>query len=96
MASLDFPTSPTNGQTYTQNGVSYYYNAAIGGWLTQITSTQLSSTAANNQVLFIDGGFSNGSYGLVYNKTSNTVYTNTVIASSMTTTSLDEIGRAHV
>ena len=89
MASLDFPSNPTNGQTYTQNGVSYYYNAAIGGWLTQITSTQLSSTAANNQVLFIDGGFSNGSYGLVYNKTANTVYTNTVIASAMTTTSLD-------
>jgi hypothetical protein len=89
MASLDFPTNPTNGQTYTQNGVSYYYNAAIGGWLTQITSTELASTAANNQVLFIDGGFSNGSPGLVYSKTANTVYTNTIIASAMTTTSLD-------
>ena len=88
MAILDFPTNPTNGQTYTQNGVSYYYNAAIGGWLTQITSTQLSSTAANNQVLFIDGGFSNGTSGLVYSKTANTMYANGVVANAVVATTL--------
>ena len=88
MASLDFPTNPTNGQTYTQNGVSYYYNAAIGGWLTQITSTQLSSIAANNQMLFVDGGFSNGTYGLVYSKAANTMYANGVVANAMATDSL--------
>ena len=88
MASLDFPTNPTNGQTYTQNGVSYYYNAAIGGWLTQITSTELAATAANNQVLFIDGGISNGTSGLVYSKTANTMYANGVVANAVVATTL--------
>ena len=88
MASLDFPTNPTNGQTYTQNGVSYYYNAAIGGWLTQITSTQLAATAANNQVLFVDGGISNGTSGLVYSKTANTMYANGVVANAVVATTL--------
>lgn len=88
MASLDFPTNPTNGQTYTQNGVSYYYNAAIGAWLTQITSTELAATAANNQVLFIDGGFSNGTSGLVYSKTANTMYANGVVANAVVATTL--------
>lgn len=88
MASLDFPTNPTNGQTYTQNGVSYYYNAAIGAWLTQITSTQLAATAANNQVLFVDGGISNGTSGLVYSKTANTMYANGVVANAVVATTL--------
>ena len=88
MASLDFPTNPTNGQTYTQNGVSYYYNAAIGAWLTQITSTELAATAANNQVLFIDGGISNGTSGLVYSKTANTMYANGVVANAVVATTL--------
>ena len=26
MAALDFPTSPTNGQTYTANNVTYTWN----------------------------------------------------------------------
>jgi len=85
MAIIDFPSNPTNGQTYNQNGVSYYYNAAIGAWLTQITSTELSSTAANNQVLFVDGGLSNGTSGLVYTKAANTLFANGVVANTMVT-----------
>lgn len=85
MAIIDFPSNPTNGQTYNQNGVSYYYNAAIGAWLTQITSTELSSTAANNQVLFVDGGISNGTSGLVYTKAANTLFANGVVANTMVT-----------
>ena len=88
MAIIDFPSNPTNGQTYNQNGVSYYYNAAIGAWLTQITSTELSSTAANNQVLFVDGGLSNGTSGLVYTKTANTLFANGVVANAMVTDTL--------
>lgn len=88
MAIIDFPSNPTSGQTYTQNGVSYYYNAAIGAWLTQITSTELSSTAANNQVLFVDGGLSNGTSGLVYTKAANTLFANGVVANAMVTNSL--------
>jgi hypothetical protein len=85
MAIIDFPSNPTNGQTYNQNGVSYYYNAAIGAWLTQITSTELAATAANNQVLFVDGGLSNGTSGLVYTKAANTLFANGVVANTMVT-----------
>lgn len=33
MASLDFPVSPNNGDTYTLNNVSYVYNGDKGVWL---------------------------------------------------------------
>lgn len=32
MAALDFPSSPTNGQTYTANGVTFTYSTAVGAW----------------------------------------------------------------
>ena len=67
MAALDFPSNPTNGQTYALNGVTYYYNSSMGAWLTQLTSMNL-STSSNTQVLFNDAGLANGSSGLVFNK----------------------------
>lgn len=33
MAALNFPTSPTNGQTYTANGVTYVFNGTA--WINQ-------------------------------------------------------------
>jgi len=45
MASLDFPSNPNNLDTYTLNGVTYYYNAAIGAWLSKVISN---STASGN------------------------------------------------
>lgn len=77
MASLDFPTNPTNGQTYALNGVTYYYNSTIGAWLTQQSTSNL-STSSNTQVLFNDAGVANGSTGLTYNKAANTLSANTV------------------
>jgi hypothetical protein len=32
MASFNFPTSPTNGDTYTLNGVTYEYNSVKTRW----------------------------------------------------------------
>ena len=72
MASLDFPSNPTNNQTYALNGVTYYYNAAIGAWLTQLSTMNL-STSSNTQVLFNDASIANGSSGLTFNKSSNTL-----------------------
>ena len=72
MASLDFPSNPTNNQTYSLNGVTYYYNAAIGAWLTQLSTMNL-STSSNTQVLFNDAGVANGSPGFTFNKSSNTL-----------------------
>lgn len=77
MASLDFPSNPTNNQTYSLNGVTYYYNSAIGAWLTQLTGMNIDSSS-NTQVLFNDAGVANGSTGLTYNKAANTLSANTV------------------
>ena len=73
MSSLDFPASPVDGQSYSLNGVTYNYNAALGAWLTQ-SATVPSSLSQNTQVLFNDAGYSGGSYGLVFDKTANTLY----------------------
>ncbi len=38
MAALNFPSSPTNGQTYTDNGVTFVYNSTVGAWEGSISS----------------------------------------------------------
>ena len=81
MSSLDFPLNPVDGQEYSLNGVTYYYNAALGAWLTKLSSAPL-PTAFNRQVLFNDAGLSNGSYGLVFDKSANTLFANTINVSS--------------
>jgi len=32
MAALNFPTSPSNGQVYTANGVTFTYNSSVSAW----------------------------------------------------------------
>lgn len=81
MASLDFPSNPIDGQTYSLNGITYVYNAGIGAWLT-ILSSKLSDTSSNTQVLFNDAGISNGHYGLVFDKTANTLTSNSVVVTN--------------
>ena len=84
MDSLDFPSNPTNGQTYALNGVTYYYNSSMGAWLTQIVASTITSSS-NTQVMFNDAGVSNGSYGLVFDKTANTLsVTNLTLGGSNT------------
>ena len=38
MAAIDFPSSPSNGDTHTVNGVTYTYNSAETKWKTTINS----------------------------------------------------------
>jgi len=43
---MSFPSSPTNGQTVTLNGITYSYNAANTAWkrvATSINTSQLNS-----------------------------------------------------
>lgn len=79
MAKINFPSNPVNGQVFDQNGVYYYYDATVGAWLTSIIPRPLDvSNTFNTQIVFNDDGVSNGSYGLVFNKTSNTAIFNNV------------------
>ena len=77
MAKLNFPSSPTNGQTYNQNGVYYTYDSTLGAWVTALVSKPYDSSI-NTQILFNDAGIANGSNGMVFNKTSNTATFNNV------------------
>ena len=81
MAALDFPSNPIDGQLFTQNGITYTYNSVVGGWLTKSASAPL-VISGNTQVLFNDAGLANGSLGLVFDKTANTLFANTINVSS--------------
>lgn len=87
LSKLDFPTSPVNGQIYSQNGLSYQYDGTYGVWVTTVVSPIPTPTMANNQVMFVDGPYPNGSYGLVFVKGSNTTFANTVTVSGNVTAS---------
>lgn len=69
MAALDFPSSPTNGQEYTQNGIKYYYDATSSGWLTTYVTNLSYANVAEGQVVFVDNSQANGSSNLTFNKT---------------------------
>ena len=47
MAALDFPSSPVNGQTYSLNGVTYYYDATVGAWLTDVVDSPIIKAYVN-------------------------------------------------
>lgn len=83
MPSLDFPSNPTDQQTYTLNGITYQYNASIGAWLTVVVGSQPVTLANNKQVLYSNNGLISGTNGLVYDNSANTLYANTVIANSI-------------
>lgn len=79
MASLDFPTSPYDGQRYTFRGVSYVYNAAVNAWVTDLIQVIPWANTVNTQIIYNDDGASNGSYGLIYDRAANTFRTNTSV-----------------
>lgn len=64
MADLDFPSSPTNGQTYSLNGTTYYYDSTVGAWLTKIVSSTYDIPAVFS--------VANASFGKANNALANT------------------------
>ena len=83
MAALDFPISPANNQVYTLNGVQYYYNGVIGAWLTNLITNPINANTTNTQILYNDAGYTNGTFGLVYNKYSNTFATGNIVTTGI-------------
>ena len=45
MAVLDFPSNPSNGDTYSLNGITFVFNTTEGAWkvATNINTTELLS-----------------------------------------------------
>ena len=52
MAALNFPSSPTDGQTYSANGAVFVYNSSIGVWDPQPDPASL--FYANSEILVLD------------------------------------------
>jgi hypothetical protein len=93
---MAFPTSPTNGQTYTNNGITYVYDAGMGVWETQGTTagaSPVSSVAGRTGVVTLTaadiaaGTFPGTVTGSTINATTLNVTTITALSSSITITS---------
>lgn len=83
---LDFPSSPTNGQVYTDltTGNKYVYVAAYNYWSSEGSAAV--GSAANTNVIFADGVDANGSAAFTFNKSTNAVtITNSVAVGSAVT-----------
>lgn len=93
---MAFPVSPTNGQTYTANGVTYIYDSGLGVWnLTGAVSTAspVSSVAGRTGAVTLTaadigaGTFAGTVTGSTINATTLNVGTITALSSSITVTS---------
>lgn len=65
---LNFPNSPTDGQTFTYNTSIFVFSSASNTWLTAI-----SNTIPNTRVLFSDGGVANGIPSVTYHKSNDVI-----------------------
>jgi hypothetical protein len=85
--SLNFPTSPSNNQIYFDSisGNRYKYNATNNVWFF-VANNDIQGSSLDTQVVFNDGNSANGSVGLTFNKTANTLTANTINAFSMRVT----------
>jgi len=79
MAAMNFPSSPVDGQTYTNpdTGVIYTYNSADGKWKTSVTS---------NAFLPLSGGTLSGALNVTDIKHASSASNNIVLSSDGTTT----------
>lgn len=73
---INFPSTPTNEQTYTENGITYVYSSAKGVW--NVVAPAITGNSLNNQILYNSSNTIAGSNGMVYIASSNTVAMNNV------------------
>jgi hypothetical protein len=74
---LNFPSTPSDNDVHSENGIDYIYDSSVGAWLV-IVPTLMGNTV-NLQVIFNNAGNANGSNGLLYDRQANILYTNTII-----------------
>lgn len=104
---MAFPSSPTNGQTYSANGVTYVYDSAMGVWDPQGTvasSNAVASVAGRTGAVTLSP--SDVSLGNVTNESKATMFTsptftgtttaNVLSAGATTLTSLSVSGTATI
>ena len=48
---INFPVSPTDGQTYTVNEITYVYNSSIGAWIIRADAVSLASINVTSGII---------------------------------------------
>lgn len=82
---MAFPVNPTNGQTYTNNGITYVYDAGMGVWETQGAVPQagaVTSVAGRTGVVTLTS--SDVGLGNVTNESKATMFTNPTLTGTTT------------
>lgn len=87
---INFPNSPVNNETYTENGVKWKYNSTYNAWFV-IDDNKLLANTSNNQIVYISNDKLVSSNGLVYLETGNVG-----IGISSPTSNLHVIGTANI
>lgn len=72
MAALDFPTSPTNGQTYTANGSTWTYDSATTSWVSSNASIFGATGGGGDKVFYISDTVITTSYTIPTGKNAGT------------------------
>jgi hypothetical protein len=82
---IDFPSSPVNDQIYTDpgTGAQYIYVSAYTYW--KFLSSNSLDAVLDGQIVFDDNNAANGSNGIIFSKSSNTIYANTISLSNTLT-----------
>ena len=86
---MAFPASPTDQQTYTNNGVTYLYNAGMGVWDVQgvvSAASPVSSVAGRTGAVTLTA--SDVSLGNVTNESKATMFTNPTFTGVTTTANI--------
>lgn len=78
---LNFPSTPTNGQTYTSGGVTWTYSSGKTAWYNNFVLA-----GSNTNIIYNDSGYANATSGFTYDESTNNVF----IANTLT------VGTAYV
>lgn len=88
---LDFPNSPVDGQQFTSNNITWVYSSSLTAWRSTDTRVVIGSSS-NNQILYNYGNAINGSNGMTYSSSANTVFANTMnLSQSLTVLNMNVV-----
>lgn len=74
---LNFPNSPINGETYSENGVTWVYDSSFGAWFVR----SIAGTSSGGYYSGNDGNKTPENYGDIFRIHSNTLTQNVTILS---------------
>lgn len=74
---MSFPSTPTNGQTVTLNGITYSYNAANTAW--KRVTTTVNTTQLNDAYTLATGAYSQSSTAQT---TATNAYNQSIVATN--------------